>query len=155
MFDTIKTKSSSLIWRPLPQGCTKFNVCGIANEEGAGVLRDMKGVARALFSGPISTNDADSAKAGMVFVALDLFLSMGSKINSYLIVETGSKMVYNWCLNKDMRPWSLQTAFLDIERKIELVGRIVFLMADQKGNEMASTLAVADINSGDMFKAWW
>ncbi|MBA0879614.1 hypothetical protein Goshw_016415 [Gossypium schwendimanii] len=28
-------------------------------------------------------------------------------------------MVYNWCLNKYMRPWSLQTTFLDIERKIE------------------------------------
>ncbi|MBA0619160.1 hypothetical protein Godav_028383, partial [Gossypium davidsonii] len=44
-------------------------------------------------------------------------------------------MVYNWCLNKDMRS-------------------VVFSMADEKGNEMASTLAVAGINRGDMFKAW-
>ncbi|MBA0611930.1 hypothetical protein Godav_012580 [Gossypium davidsonii] len=28
---------------------------------------------------------------------------MGWKIG-YLPVEIGSKMVYNWCLNKDMRP---------------------------------------------------
>ncbi|MBA0755792.1 hypothetical protein Gogos_020726, partial [Gossypium gossypioides] len=27
-------------------------------------------------------------------------------------------------------------------------------MADQKGNEMASTLAVASSNRGDMFKTW-
>ncbi|MBA0737510.1 hypothetical protein Gogos_010969, partial [Gossypium gossypioides] len=27
-------------------------------------------------------------------------------------------------------------------------------MVDQKGNEMASTLAVAGINRGDIFKAW-
>ncbi|MFQ6627975.1 hypothetical protein Gotur_007270 [Gossypium turneri] len=73
---------------------------------------------------------------------------MGWKINGYLIVEISSKMVYNWCLNKDMRPWSLQTTFSDIERKIEQVG-------NQKGNEMASTLAIASINHGDMFKAWW
>ncbi|MBA0634254.1 hypothetical protein Godav_025819, partial [Gossypium davidsonii] len=44
-------------------------------------------------------------------------------------------MVYNWCLNKDTRP-------------------VVFSMADQKGNEMASTLAVTSSNRGDMFKAW-
>ncbi|MBA0853922.1 hypothetical protein Goshw_023925 [Gossypium schwendimanii] len=29
---------------------------------------------------------------------------MGWKINGYLTVEIGSKMVYNWCLNKDMKP---------------------------------------------------
>ncbi|MBA0680961.1 hypothetical protein Goari_012631 [Gossypium aridum] len=45
---------------------------------------------------------------------------MGWKINGYLHVEIGSKM-----------------------------------MADQKGNEMASTLAVTGINRGDIFKAWW
>ncbi|MBA0612335.1 hypothetical protein Godav_012944, partial [Gossypium davidsonii] len=73
-FDTIKTKSPLSIWRPPPQGCMKFNVCGIANEEVAGcggVLRDKEGVARALFSGPIAANDKVSAGAGVVFIALD------------------------------------------------------------------------------------
>ncbi|MBA0613637.1 hypothetical protein Godav_014030, partial [Gossypium davidsonii] len=60
---------------------------------------------------------------------------MGWKTNGSFIVEIGSKMVYNLCLNKDMRP-------------------VVFSMADQKGIEMASTFAVAGINCGDMFKAW-
>ncbi|MFQ6628128.1 hypothetical protein Gotur_007074 [Gossypium turneri] len=102
-----------------------FNVYGIANEEVAGcggVLRDMEGVARVLFSGPIAANDADSVEVGVVFIALDLFLSMGWKINSSLIIEISSKMVYNWCLNKDMRPWLLPTTFSDIERKIEVDG---------------------------------
>ncbi|MBA0827643.1 hypothetical protein Goarm_012407 [Gossypium armourianum] len=70
----------------------------IANEEVVGcggVLRDMEGVARALFSGPIAANDADSVEVGAVFIALDLFLSMGWKINSSLIIEISSKMVYN------------------------------------------------------------
>ncbi|MBA0881238.1 hypothetical protein Goshw_026407 [Gossypium schwendimanii] len=56
-FDTIKTKFSSSIWRPPPQGCMKFNLCEIANEKVAscdGVLRDIEGVARALFLGPIT-----------------------------------------------------------------------------------------------------
>ncbi|TXG75137.1 hypothetical protein ES332_1Z012100v1 [Gossypium tomentosum] len=133
-----------------------FNVCGIENEEVTGcggVLRDIEGVARALFLGPIVANDTNSTEVGVVFIALDLFLSMGWKINSSLIVEICSKMVYNWCLNKDMRPWLLQTTFSIIERKIEQVGSVVFSMADQKRNEMASTLAIAGINRGDMFKA--
>ncbi|MBA0878131.1 hypothetical protein Goshw_006910 [Gossypium schwendimanii] len=151
-----KERSSLSIWRLPLQGYLNFNVFGIENEEVAGcggVLRDMEGVARALFSGPIAANDADSVEVGAVFIALDLLLSMGWKINSSLIVEIGSKMVYNWCLNKDMRPWSLQITFSDIKRKIEQVGSVVFLMADQKGNEMVSTLAIVGINRGDMFKA--
>ncbi|KAH1098163.1 hypothetical protein J1N35_015084 [Gossypium stocksii] len=79
-FDTIKTRSSSSIWCLPPQGCLKFNACGIANEEVTscgGVLRDMEGVARALFSGPIAANNTDSTEAGAMFITLDLFLSMG------------------------------------------------------------------------------
>ncbi|MBA0556531.1 hypothetical protein Golob_026621, partial [Gossypium lobatum] len=106
----IKVVYDELMCLP-PQGCLKFNVCGIANEEVAscgGVPRDIEGVARALFSSPIAANDADSTKTGA-----------------------------------DMRPSLLRTTFLDIERKIEQVGSVVFSMAYQKGNEMALTLAVA------------
>ncbi|MBA0632762.1 hypothetical protein Godav_001442 [Gossypium davidsonii] len=37
----------------------------------------MEGVARALFSGPITANNVDSAEARVVFIVLDLFLSIG------------------------------------------------------------------------------
>ncbi|MBA0861833.1 hypothetical protein Goshw_001500 [Gossypium schwendimanii] len=67
----------------------------------------MEGVARALFSGLIATNDADSTEVGALLLALEL-----------------------------MRPWSLQSTFADIERKIEKVGSVVFSMEDKKGNEM-------------------
>lgn len=103
----------------------------------------MEGIARALFSGPFAVNDADSAEAGVVVTALELFLSMEWKITGSLIIEISSKVMLNCCLNNDMRPWSLQTTFSDFERKIVQVGNVVFSMADQKGNEMASTLAVA------------
>ncbi|MBA0702123.1 hypothetical protein Goari_026919, partial [Gossypium aridum] len=101
----------------------KFNVYGIANEDSAGcggVLRDTEGVARALFSSLIAANDVDSTEAGAVLLALE-------------------------CVNKSMRPWSLQSTFVDIERKIEKVGSVVFSMEEKKGNEMASTLAIGDI----------
>ncbi|MFQ6652469.1 hypothetical protein Gotur_024315 [Gossypium turneri] len=120
-----------------------------------GVLRDMEGVARALFSGLIATNDADSAEVGALLLALEVFISLEWKINDSLFVEIDSNVIFNWCANKLMRPWSLQSTFVDIERKIEKVGSVVFSMEDKKGNEIASTLAIVGINRGDMFKAWW
>ncbi|MBA0837984.1 hypothetical protein Goarm_010091 [Gossypium armourianum] len=74
---------------------------------------------------------------------------------THLFVEIGSKVVLNWCANKSMRPLSLQSTFTDIERKIEKVGSVVFSMAEKKGNEMASNLAIAGVNRGDMFKVRW
>ncbi|MBA0620938.1 hypothetical protein Godav_006603 [Gossypium davidsonii] len=154
--DTIKSRSSSSIWCPPSEGCLKINVCGIANDDSAGcggILRDMEGVARALFSGLIATNDADSAEVGALLLALEVFISLEWKINDSLFIEIGSNVIFNWCANKLMRPWSLQSTFADIERKIEKVGSVVFSMEDKKGNEMASTLAIVGINRGDMFKA--
>ncbi|TYH36456.1 hypothetical protein ES332_D13G266000v1 [Gossypium tomentosum] len=115
----------------------------------------MEGVARALFSGPIAANDVDLAKAGVVLLALEVFISLEWKINDSLFVDIGSKVVFNWCANKSMRPWSLQSTFADIERKIKKVSSVVFWMAENKVNEMVSTLAIAGINRGDMFNAWW
>ncbi|MFQ6627826.1 hypothetical protein Gotur_007672 [Gossypium turneri] len=112
-------------------------------------------VARALFSSPIAANGADSVEAGAVVLALEVFISLEWKINDSLFAEICSKVVFNWCANKPMRPWSLQSTFADIERKIDKVGSVVFLMAEKKGNKMVSTLAIAGINHGDMFKAWW
>ncbi|MBA0811552.1 hypothetical protein Gohar_003437, partial [Gossypium harknessii] len=119
-----------------------------------GILRDTEGVARALFSSPIAANDVHSADVvGAVLLALEVFISLEWKINDSLFVEIGSKVVFNWCVNKSMGPWLLQSTFVDIERKIEKVGSVVFSMAKKKENEMASTLAIVGINRENMFKA--
>ncbi|KAG8500324.1 hypothetical protein CXB51_004215 [Gossypium anomalum] len=138
-------------------GCLKFNVCGIANEDRAGyrgVLRDKEGVARALFSGSVVANDTDLAEIGTVMVALDVFLVMKWKLNDSLFIELGSLVVFYWCANKSMRPWSLQATFADIERDIEKVGNVIFSMAEKNGNKMAYSLAIAGINREEIFEAW-
>ncbi|TYI38301.1 hypothetical protein ES332_A02G016800v1 [Gossypium tomentosum] len=120
--DSIKSKLAASIWRRPPHGWLKFNVCGIAKEDRAGcggVLRDKEGVARALFS--------------------------GSAINDSLYIELGSMMVFSWCANKAMRLWSLQAIFAVIESDMFKVENVVFSMADKKGNEMASSLAIAGV----------
>ncbi|MBA0606352.1 hypothetical protein Godav_018832 [Gossypium davidsonii] len=79
---------------PTQLRCLKLIVFGIANEDSAGclgVLRDMEGVARALFSSPIAANDADSAEAGVVLLALEVFISLKWKINDSLFVDL------KWC----------------------------------------------------------
>ncbi|KAH1047038.1 hypothetical protein J1N35_037822 [Gossypium stocksii] len=155
--DSIKSKLAASFWWPPPHGCLKFNVCGIANEERAvcgGVLRDKEGVTRALFSGSIAANDSNVAKIGAVKVALEGFLALSWKLNDSLYIELGSIVVFSWCANKLLRPWSLQAIFVGIERDIGKVGNVVFSMAEKNGNEMASSLAIVGINRVKMFKAW-
>ncbi|KAG8483440.1 hypothetical protein CXB51_023195 [Gossypium anomalum] len=125
--DTIKFRSSLSIWCPPPQGCLKFNVCRITNEDSVccgGVLRDMEGIARTLFLGLIAANDADSTEPGAVLLTLEVFISLECKINDSLLIEIGSKVVFNWFANKSLRPWSLQSTFANIERKIDKVGNV-------------------------------
>ncbi|KAH1064465.1 hypothetical protein J1N35_029452 [Gossypium stocksii] len=60
----------------------KFNVSGVASVGafgGGGVLRDKKGIVRALFSGPSDACDAESAELGAIITALDVFIDMGWK----------------------------------------------------------------------------
>ncbi|KAA3485561.1 putative Transposon TX1 [Gossypium australe] len=156
--DTIISNSAASFWRPPPHGWLKFNVCGVAKEDRAsygGVLRDKEGVARALFSGSVVANDADMAETGAIKVALEVFLVMNWKINDSLFIELGSLMVFSWCVNKVMRPWSLQAIFASTDRDMLKARNVVFLVADEKGNELASSSVIAGFNRENMFKAWW
>lgn len=65
-----------------------------------GVLRDEKRIARALFSGPCEARDANSAKIEAIIIGLDVIITMGWKFPGSIIVEDGSRVVYNWLRNK-------------------------------------------------------
>ncbi|KAK5838829.1 hypothetical protein PVK06_007569 [Gossypium arboreum] len=102
--DNYKFKSAAVFWRPPPLGWIKFNVYGVAKEGKVGcggVLRDMKGVARALFLGSVIAYVVDVDEASAVKAR-----------------------------------------------------KVVFSMAERKGNEMAGSLAIAGVNRENMFKAW-
>ncbi|MBA0849476.1 hypothetical protein Goshw_016560 [Gossypium schwendimanii] len=51
----------------------------------------MEGVARALFLGLIAANNVDSAEAGVVLLALEVFIYLEWKINDSLFVDL------KWC----------------------------------------------------------
>lgn len=70
--------------KPPPKGSLKFNVCGVKYEDAmgsGGVLKDDKGIARAVFWGPSEAKDADIAEVGAIKIALDLVSSMGGAAN--------------------------------------------------------------------------
>ncbi|KAH1064348.1 hypothetical protein J1N35_029335 [Gossypium stocksii] len=154
----VKSKPIKLFWKPPPVGWLKFNVCGIEIEDKArcgGVLRDMEGVARAIFSGAIIADNVEEAETGAIKIALEVLLAMDWKHNVALIIEVGSSLVFFWCVNKAMRRWSIQSALHEIEAAMSKVGNVVFSLADKKGNDMAFSLAIAGVNRGHLFKAWW
>ncbi|MFQ6651111.1 hypothetical protein Gotur_023086 [Gossypium turneri] len=101
------SKMRALMW--VRYGWVKFNVSGVANEdevECGGVLRDLVGVARALFSGPVAAKDSITAEVGAIIIALDVYLAMGWKGNvSFLKAEKhGNEMAYALVLVGIKRP---------------------------------------------------
>ncbi|MBA0555394.1 hypothetical protein Golob_025574, partial [Gossypium lobatum] len=78
-------------------------------------------------------------ETGAVKVALEVFLAMNWKINNSLFIELGSLVVFSWFVNKVMRPWSLQAIFAGIHRDMLKARNVVFSVADEEDNELASS----------------
>ncbi|KAG8487943.1 hypothetical protein CXB51_018262 [Gossypium anomalum] len=66
----------------------------------------------------------------------------------------GSRVVYNWILEKSRRHWSQQASLADFDRRRVCVGKLSFSLAEACGNEMAEALATAGMSRPCMFKAW-
>ncbi|TYH93464.1 hypothetical protein ES332_A13G256200v1 [Gossypium tomentosum] len=134
----VSHKSNAVVsfWRLPPCGWLKFNVCGIAKEDkarGGGILRDMEGIAREIFSGAVGTNVAEEVEIGAV----------------------NSSVVFSWCINKELKLWTLHVTFSDIETSKCKIRSIVFSLANRNGNDTAFSLALAGVNRPHVFKAWW
>ncbi|KAH1046262.1 hypothetical protein J1N35_037046 [Gossypium stocksii] len=95
------------------------------------------------------------AEIGAVKIAFEVLLATEWKSNVALIIEVRSSLVFFWCVNKAMRPWSIQLAFKKIEVAMLKVGIVVFSLADKKGNDMAFSFAMAGVNRAQLFQAWW
>ncbi|KAK5819220.1 hypothetical protein PVK06_024191 [Gossypium arboreum] len=142
--------SAAFSWRLPPYGWLKLNVCGIAIEDKAGcggILRDLEGIARGLFYGA-----ADSYVVEEAEMALEVFASINWKSSNSLVIEVGSSVVFSWCINKGLRPWSLQTTFSKIEYAKRKVGTIVFSLVNRNSNDMTFSLALAGVNRTQVFK---
>ncbi|MBA0764705.1 hypothetical protein Gotri_014009 [Gossypium trilobum] len=67
-----------------------------------------------------------------------------------LVLEVEDRLSWVHDCNREFTVMKLSNLLI----KVEQVGTVVFSMANQNGNEMASTLAITGINRGDMFKAY-
>ncbi|KAG8479516.1 hypothetical protein CXB51_029293 [Gossypium anomalum] len=119
-----KLNSTVSFWRPPPYGwlkfnvcgvakedkagCLKFNVCGVAKEDKAGcggILRDLEGMARGIFSGAVGTNVAEEAEIEAVKIALKaIFLEIEStkrkagSIVFFLVDRNGNDLAFSLAL---------------------------------------------------------
>ncbi|MBA0619235.1 hypothetical protein Godav_028448 [Gossypium davidsonii] len=80
-----------------------------------------------------------------------MYLAMGWKGKSSLIIEIGSNEVFSWFENKRLRPWLLQSIFKDIENRMVRVGNVSFSKAEKHGNDLAYALALTGIKRHGMF----
>ncbi|KAH1066613.1 hypothetical protein J1N35_031600, partial [Gossypium stocksii] len=145
-------------WCPPCYGGVKFNVCEVVFEDDVGcggVLRDLDGVARALFSGSTTAKDSFAAEVGAISIAFDMFTEMGWNGKSLLCIEVGSLEVSNWIENKGLRPWSLGSLFKDVEFRLSIIRNVSFSRDGNCGTNLAFALAVAGLKRQSMFKAWW
>ncbi|KAG8499958.1 hypothetical protein CXB51_006541 [Gossypium anomalum] len=110
--NAVFSNSGSRGWSYPPHGWLNFNVSRTASEGamGGGVLRD----------------EEESAELGAIITVLDVFIDCGWKGSGSLIIEMGSKVVYNWILEKISRPWSHQVSFADLDKRIACVGELSF-----------------------------
>ncbi|KAK5802947.1 hypothetical protein PVK06_030581 [Gossypium arboreum] len=77
--ESVRSNFTLFYWRSPPTGWLKFNIYRIELENKAGcggVLRDMEGLARAIFSGAVFANNAEEAEIGAVKITLDVFIAM-------------------------------------------------------------------------------
>ncbi|TYH20749.1 hypothetical protein ES288_A05G454500v1, partial [Gossypium darwinii] len=130
------SNSGSAGWCFPPLGCLKFNV--------SGVMRDKEGIVRALFSGPSVACEVESVELGAIIIAMDVFSDIGWKGSCFLIVEMGSREVFNLILKKSK-----------LDRIRVCARKLTFTLAEAGGNEMADALASAGISRPCLFKAWW
>ncbi|TYI34392.1 hypothetical protein ES332_A03G005900v1 [Gossypium tomentosum] len=83
-------------------------------------------MARGIFSGAAGTNVVGEAEIEAVKIALEVFESTSWKCSNSLVIEVGSAVVFSWCINKGLRPWSLPTIFSEIKSTKRKAGSIVF-----------------------------
>ncbi|TYH08368.1 hypothetical protein ES288_A07G009100v1 [Gossypium darwinii] len=64
-----------------------MHVVSERGQGGGGILRDMEGIARGIFSGVVGTNVAEEAEIGAVKFALEMFASMNWKSSNSLVIK--------------------------------------------------------------------
>ncbi|KAG8502298.1 hypothetical protein CXB51_002215 [Gossypium anomalum] len=156
--EAVKAGMGGRLWCPPRKGWVKFNLCGAVNEDEigcGGVLRELDGVARAVFLGPMVAKDSLATEVGAIIIALDMFSALGWNSKCSLIIELGSKEVCCWIENNGLRPWVLLPCFREIDSRLARISNVCFAIADKIGNDLVFVLAVAGIRRPDMYKACW
>ncbi|KAK8568136.1 hypothetical protein V6N12_006697 [Hibiscus sabdariffa] len=69
-----------------------------------GILRSPDGIIRAMFLGPVPCSGLDFANLFALKVAAQVFIEAGREGKVYLVLESNSKVVFNFLSNPVDRP---------------------------------------------------
>lgn len=102
---------------------------------GGGVLRDDKGVARAIFSCPSEVKDAETAEVGAIITALGLISEMGWEAYCPFFIKVGSTLVLQWLSEIESWQWMLQSLFKEIDKRRTKGCEISFCKSERRGTK--------------------
>ncbi|KAK8626128.1 hypothetical protein V6N13_133780 [Hibiscus sabdariffa] len=120
-----------------------------------GILREVSGNIKILFSGPIESDCSDVAEVLTIFHALAIFCEAGWIGKASLIVESDSVLALTWINDKLQRLWRWWKLFRDIDSLIERIVSVKFEHVSRARNTLTDSLAKTRLCRGAFFKAWW
>lgn len=146
-------------WEKPQHGTLKWNVdASMKTDSGAagigGVLRDDQGRFKAIFYGPITAEDINTAEVLAVAQALLLSRSSEEVWRSRIMIESDSLNATTWSNCKQGGKWGIQLVLNRIWSLVEESGRVQITQRNRESNGVADSLAKLGVNREAMFMAW-
>ncbi|TYG51913.1 hypothetical protein ES288_D10G299200v1 [Gossypium darwinii] len=145
-------------WEPPPTEWMKFNVAGVVLEEVAecaGVSKEEKGVACALFLGRVEARGTDLSEIMAIKIAVDMYTEVSRKAHVPLIIKSCSIAASKWLSKRYYRLWPLRKLLGDINCGTKQLAHFQIAVIDRKSNGMVDALANASTSRSSLFRASW
>ncbi|XVF04377.1 hypothetical protein REPUB_Repub05bG0077300 [Reevesia pubescens] len=87
--------------------------------------------------------------------AVQLFSSSKWMKTKPLTIESDSKIVISWVLNKSSRPWKEWKTFHEIDGLCKSIGAVQFVHTYREANNFVDSLAKMGVDQEDFICAFW
>ncbi|MBA0871081.1 hypothetical protein Goshw_020992, partial [Gossypium schwendimanii] len=109
----------------------------------AGVLREEKGVACALFLGRVEARGTDLSEIMVIKIAVDMYTEVSRKAHVPFIIKSCSTAASKWLSKRYCKLWSLRKFLGDINCGTKQLAHFQIAVIDRKSNGMVDASANA------------
>ncbi|XP_056698251.1 uncharacterized protein [Spinacia oleracea] len=146
-------------WLPPPNGSLKWNVdaslkTSLPKSAIGGVLRDINGNFRCLFSTPIPTMEINNAEVLAIHRAIKISKGSDRLSQCKLTIESDSANAVKWCNESNGGPWNLNFILNFIRNSSKEGLGIEIIYKGRESNFVADSLAKQGLVKEDEFLAW-